>query len=795
MPNNPPRVERPIRNEAAKTVATPPVRHNPTPPPAVAGPAAPVHRNPVDTRVNRRPADVAGNPALPAAKTITKTADALTPDSKKATNPKWADRAANARKEGAIAGPNPPIKNNTTEQKDTPIRRNPVPTNAPLGNNSPPNLEKRSSGIISQQDQRDARTTMADTRKRLDDAKKAKTDAPPAAKTNNPPPKVDNPPKIKTEGTPPKTDNNSKNGSGVPSTTKKEIPPPNKTIGPLPKNDSSSKNNATGPLTPKTDNPPLIKNGDVKDRKWGDGKIERPNDRKGDKPLDIIGPPKTDLPKKDIDKKNPLEPKGITREADKHPDSKLTPKDALPGTLPKLPKTKVDPKDNKGGPSDRHVPDHKNDGPKNLTPDKLPQGPNGPHIPDLPPNHPRRDNPPKPFDVRVKSGELDRVAKGDVAKQLNMAEQFKRMHDGDVARRMDLQRHLEHVQHQNETLKYLNGVHPHHGFYYGKIHPHYVDHAFRFHYYGYSFFAGECWYPRWNPWVSWSWGYHVHPIWDPRPLWCRPVIYQPYVVWNYWAPPVWQPLPEAAVGTWVDVKPVVVEPEQYDLQLLAVRMVDPGHPDEKLGPRYRVWFRNNSRLPITEPFAVMLFASNEKQFAKDLPRGGIRVTSIEAGDTQSVDIRLPIEVNTMNRDAAGQPAPFNFLHFFLDANREVNDANRENNGAVVPRDEMLPVDPASFEVDPVQVRVGGEMIIAGEGYGPQPGRVLLNIDGKELEAEISGWYDLGAKIILPKFEVNAPTEADLIVVRGDGAAANPVKVTLLPGEEEGPALVLPAEKE
>jgi hypothetical protein len=423
-----------------------------------------------------------------------------------------------------------------------------------------------------------------------------------------------------------------------------------------------------------------------------------------------------------------------------------------------------------------------------------PRHPNG-RKPELPPNHPRHDNPPKPFEERLKTGELNHVAKGDVAKQLKLEDQFKRMHQGDVARRMELQRHSDRIHHQNDTIKYLKGVHPHHDFHYGKIHPHYVNHAFRFNYYGYSFFAGECWYPRWNPWVRWSWGYHVHPIWDPRPVWCRPVIYQPYIVWNYWAPPVWQPLPEVAVGTWVDVKPVVVEPEQNDLQLLAVRMVDPGHPDEKLGPRFRVCFRNNSRLPITEPFAVMLFASNEKQFAQDLPRGGIRVTSVEAGDTQSVDIRLPIEVNAMNRDAAGQPAPFDFLHFFVDANREVNDVNRENNGAVVPREEMLPVDPASFEVDPVQVRSGAEMIIAGEGYGPQPGRVLLNIDGKELEAEISGWYDLGAKIILPKFAINAPAEADVVVIRGDGAAASPVKVTLLPGEEEGPALVPPAENE
>ena len=47
------------------------------------------------------------------------------------------------------------------------------------------------------------------------------------------------------------------------------------------------------------------------------------------------------------------------------------------------------------------------------------------------------------------------------------------------------------------------------------------------------------------------------------------------------------------------------------LQLLAVRFVDPGHPEEKTGPRYRVWFRNNSDLAIDKPFDVKNVYTNE----------------------------------------------------------------------------------------------------------------------------------------------------------------------------------------
>jgi len=77
---------------------------------------------------------------------------------------------------------------------------------------------------------------------------------------------------------------------------------------------------------------------------------------------------------------------------------------------------------------------------------------------------------------------------------------------------------------------------------------------------------------------------------------------------------------------------------------VAVRFVDPGHPEEKQGPRYRVWFRNVGNQAIAQPFNVMLFAANTERPSADLPQAGVRVTPIEAGGSRSVDIRLPVEV-------------------------------------------------------------------------------------------------------------------------------------------------------
>ena len=165
----------------------------------------------------------------------------------------------------------------------------------------------------------------------------------------------------------------------------------------------------------------------------------------------------------------------------------------------------------------------------------------------------------------------------------------------------------------------------------------------------------------------------------------------------------------------------------------------------------------------------------------------MRVKAIDAGDTQSVDIRLPIEATAMWRDAEGKAAPFQVLHALVDADREIADANPANNGAAIQRNEILPVDPVAFEVDPAKLPPGGEMILAGEGLGPQPGQVLVNVGGRELQAEVLGWYDLGIRINVPHVEISEPTSADVIVIRGDGAATNPVKITLLPAQP-GPAL-------
>jgi hypothetical protein len=114
----------------------------------------------------------------------------------------------------------------------------------------------------------------------------------------------------------------------------------------------------------------------------------------------------------------------------------------------------------------------------------------------------------------------------------------------------------------------------------------------------------------------------------------------------------------------------------------------------------------------------------------------------------------------------------------VDANRVLNDVAMTNNGVVLDRGDIQPVDPAAFHVD-VDVATAGQIVtIAGEGLGPEPGQILLQVGTETYQPEILGWYDLGVQLRLPAVNADGLTEGDLVLVRGDGAAANPLAIQI-----------------
>lgn len=364
----------------------------------------------------------------------------------------------------------------------------------------------------------------------------------------------------------------------------------------------------------------------------------------------------------------------------------------------------------------------------------------------------------------LKNGHLDHIVSTKTAHDLDLKKQFDMHSQGDVARRLNL----------SDNFAKHGGIDKH---IQGPISPNFHNNVFSHHYCGPGFYSQFCLFPNWSPWVNWCWNYHCLPWCDPRPFCCRPIFYlpcQPWICWNY---PIWCGLPTCYCGTWVNV-PAVSVPVGVDVQLLAVRFVDAGHPEQGYGPRYRIWFRNNSSVSIAQPFDALVYASNSELPAAGMPSAGLRVSGMSAGQTQSVDLRLPVEANVMSTNDKGQKVPFKFLHVIVDSNREVAEVDETNNGAVLDRLQVLPVDPAIFSASLNASSEGATINIAGEGFGPEAAKVLVTLNGVEMPAEIQGWYDLGVQIRVANLSANDALKADVTVIRGDRAASNPATVKL-----------------
>jgi hypothetical protein len=380
----------------------------------------------------------------------------------------------------------------------------------------------------------------------------------------------------------------------------------------------------------------------------------------------------------------------------------------------------------------------------------------------------------------------DRLEHGDafqnwrqtnVGHQLNLDRQFQLQRHGDLTRQMNF---------TNVVINNGGWQHRQHG----AVAAAFTTGSFSVWYAGGGCYPRHCWYPRWSPWVSWTWWDTCVPFYDPRPIYCRPIVYQPCQPWVYYQYPVWQPLPVVTCGTWVDVEPVVVQ-SGMDLQLLAVRFVDNGHAEQNLGPRYRVWIRNNSPVQITTPFSVLALSSNDLTPSADLPQAGAVIPTMDIGEVKPIDIRLPITANRMGQSPEGHRVPFNYLHVLVDSHQQINESNEANNGSVVARTDVLPVDPAAFSTDLTAAAPGSTLTIAGEGFGPEPGRILVSVNGQQTEAVIQGWYDLGVRFTVPSYNLTGTVDADILVVRGDGAVSNPVDIDLAPTNLIGEAIDIP----
>ena len=374
----------------------------------------------------------------------------------------------------------------------------------------------------------------------------------------------------------------------------------------------------------------------------------------------------------------------------------------------------------------------------------------------------------------IKAGKLDPLTNGPAARKLGMADQYKLMDKGDIARRLKLSDKLD----KNGGWKNRMC---------GPIDSHYCDHCKGGFYCGPKWCPHHCWCPQWCGWVEWCFGC---PMWfDPRPDFCEPIECDDYQVEETVVVDR-----EGIPDQWVDSDPPQPQPDgdaqapDVDLELVAVRFVDNGNAEKNIGPRYRVIIRNNGKQAVDHPFNVAAVLGAAEETQERTPRAGKRVKGIDAGQTMAIDIRLPAEANaSVKNDDGHSVEKFPKLAVMVDTRNEVEEQNKENNGMAFDRGEIVMVDPAIFAADVKQATLGQTIKLAGEGLGPEAGQVLVRVGGLELQAEIEGWYDLGVEIKLPSLPLAGEAKAELVVVRGDGAAANPLTMQLAATQSAPPA--------
>ena len=141
---------------------------------------------------------------------------------------------------------------------------------------------------------------------------------------------------------------------------------------------------------------------------------------------------------------------------------------------------------------------------------------------------------------------------------------------------------------------------------------------------------------------------------------------------------------------------VAAAPAAIDLQLIDLRYVDPGNAARQLGPRYRVTVFNASNTAVTIPFEVALLAAGKDAAVKETATAATIVNSMAAGETKTVDVRLPLSALQLGREANGRGLAFAVLYGVVDSQNvvaEVDDGQeRNNNVRAWRRDDIRPID-------------------------------------------------------------------------------------------------------
>jgi subtilase family serine protease len=131
--------------------------------------------------------------------------------------------------------------------------------------------------------------------------------------------------------------------------------------------------------------------------------------------------------------------------------------------------------------------------------------------------------------------------------------------------------------------------------------------------------------------------------------------------------------------------------KELDVELTDVRLVDAGNLELKTGPRFRLTYRNKGTVEVPK-FNVTVAVDASMNLTEMAETVTVETVGLKPGKSQTVDVRLPVEVLNMTVGQDGKAAPFALLVAMLDSDESLDETDEENNVLVFARDEIKSIE-------------------------------------------------------------------------------------------------------
>ncbi len=134
--------------------------------------------------------------------------------------------------------------------------------------------------------------------------------------------------------------------------------------------------------------------------------------------------------------------------------------------------------------------------------------------------------------------------------------------------------------------------------------------------------------------------------------------------------------------------------DSMDIELTEVRLVAAGNVEQKVGPRFRLYCRNNGSVEAPK-FHVSVLVDVGKELTETAHMVTIESVGMMPGKSQTIDVQLPVEVLKMTTENDPWARPFETFAAIIDSDDSLTETNEDNNVLLLARDAIKSVKTAS----------------------------------------------------------------------------------------------------